>query len=162
MAQRCTATKSDGEPCKAYAVSNGTLCAGHSGLGAVGLDPVAAQEASARVRSERARERKLTLLDRIAARLDADAAQIVEEMRSAGRGGDWRATEALITRVHGKPVERVDVQAGTVDVAALSPDQRRALMARVLEDHPGLAELVPRTADVQRAPQARMDTGDSS
>jgi hypothetical protein len=35
----------------------------------------------------------------------------------------------------------------------MTPEQRRALMSRVLDDHPGLAALIPRTAHVPLVPQ---------
>jgi hypothetical protein len=69
-----------------------------------------------------------------------------------GERGDWRALEALITRVHGRPVERVETRDETVNVRAMTPEQRQALMARVLEDHPGLAALIPRTTRVPPVP----------
>ena len=102
----------------------------------------------------------MSLLERMARQLEADAVEIVEELRDAGRKGDWRATEALLTRVYGRPVERVE-QVESVDVRSMTPEQRRALMARVLDENPGLAELVPRTARVQPDAQTRMATGDS-
>jgi hypothetical protein len=87
----------------------------------------------------------MSLLDRIAAATEARAGEIVSAYLEAGLGekGDWRALEALVTRVHGKPVERVEDVSGNVDVRQLTPEQRQALMARVLSDHPGLAALIP-------------------
>jgi hypothetical protein len=71
-----------------------------------------------------------------------------------GEKGDWRALEALITRVHGRPVERVQTRDGTVNVRNMNPEQRQALMARVLEDHPGLAALVPREMRADPVPRS--------
>jgi hypothetical protein len=80
--------------------------------------------------------------------------EIVQAYLDAGLGdkGDWRALEALVTRVHGKPVERVEDVSGGVDVRALTPEQRHALMARVLDDHPGSAALIPRTTHAPHGP----------
>jgi hypothetical protein len=90
----------------------------------------------------------MSLLDRIANATEQRAQEIVDAYLQAGLGdkGDWRALEALITRVHGRPVERVETRDETVNVRNMSPEQRHALMARVLDDHPGLAALIPRTA----------------
>jgi hypothetical protein len=102
-----------------------------------------AKAAQARARRE---ERRLTLLDRIARATEQRAQEIVEAYLQAGLGekGDWRALEALVTRVHGRPIERVDTsETRTVNVRELTPEHRHALMKRVLEDHPGLAALVP-------------------
>jgi hypothetical protein len=49
-------------------------------------------------------------------------------------------------------VERIEQVDERIDVRALTPEQRQALMARVLEDHPGLAALIPRTAHVPPVP----------
>jgi hypothetical protein len=86
-----------------------------------------------------------------------DATQeIVAAYMDAGLGekGDWRALEALITRVHGRPAKRVEQVDERIDVRALTPDQRQALMARVLEDHPGLAALVPREMRADPVPRS--------
>jgi hypothetical protein len=146
MAQRCEGIKADGEQCGAWAALGGTLCAGHAGLG-IAADPAgyakAANAKSVEVRQARAEERKMSLLERLARLLEADAEQIASEYRAAGKGGDWRATEALITRVHGKPVERVQVEAPAdpLGVAQMTPQERAELLAQVLEQHPHLAPL---------------------
>jgi hypothetical protein len=106
----------------------------------------------ARIRRQHAEERKLSILDRMARRLEADAAEIVDELRAAGRSGDWRATEALLTRVYGKPVERVEAATETLDVRATTPAQRQAAIAAMVEAYPGLAALIPRTTRVSRQP----------
>jgi hypothetical protein len=66
-----------------------------------------------------------------------------------GEKGDCRAVEALVTRVHGKPVERVEQITEGFDARSMTPEQRRAAIAEILEKHPGLAALIPRTANVQ-------------
>ena len=87
-------------------------------------------------------------------------AAIANELREAGRQGDWRATEALLTRVYGKPIERVE-QVESVDVRSLSSEQRAAMMARLLAENPGLAELVPRTGRAPAAAQTHTAVEDS-
>lgn len=142
MAERCNATRKDGQPCKGWAVNGGELCAGHAGLG-IGADPLAFGARGHASRSANAAERKLSLLDRLARQLERDAAEIAAEFRAAGKSGDWRATEALITRVHGKPVERVQVEAPAdpLGVASMTAAERATLLAQVLEQHPHLAPL---------------------
>ena len=145
---QCAGTTKKGERCRAHAVKagDGTLCAGHAGLGFAG-DPAAyARQGHALAlakRQEKARQRKMTVLDHLAAAVQRDALAIATELRDAGRSGDWRATEALLTRVYGKPVERVE-QIEHVDVRQLTGEQRAAMMAKLLAENPGLAELVPR------------------
>jgi hypothetical protein len=152
---QCAATRKDGQPCRANAVKagDGTLCAGHAHLGWAAnpeLYQRRATAASNRVKRERALKRKLSALDYLALAVERDAEAIATELRAAGRQGDWRATEALLTRVYGKPVERVE-QIESVDVRELTAEQRSAMMAKLLAENPGLAELVPRA---DRAPAA--------
>jgi hypothetical protein len=60
--------------------------------------------------------------------------------------GDWRAAAWLYERAYGKPEQRVEVETpGTLEeIAAMTPEERRELRARLLRDHPELRELVPR------------------
>lgn len=146
---KCSETRTDGEPCNAWATSTGK-CAGHSGLG-IGADPAALGLRGHASRSRNAAKRRESLLERISRLTEEKASQITDAYLQAGAGGDWRALEALITRVHGKPVERVSVEAPTdpLGVQAMSSAERQALIAQVLEAHPHLAELTTRTARVQ-------------
>jgi len=84
----------------------------------------------------------------MARQLETDAAEIVQELREAGRSGDWRATEALLTRVYGKPVERHEDVTQALDAASMTAEQRQAAIAEMLDKHPGLAALIPRTPAV--------------
>ena len=160
---QCAATRKDGQPCRANAVINhgdGTLCAGHAHLGWAAnpeLYQRRATAASNRVKRERALKRKMHPLDYLAQAVERDAVAIATELRDAGRSGDWRATEALLTRVYGKPVERVE-QIEHVDVRQLTGEQRAAMMAKLIAENPGLAELVPR-APAETEPRAA--AGDS-
>lgn len=141
----CTATTKAGTPCKGHAVNGGELCAGHAGLG-FGADPLRAASRSHAVRKAAATERKLSLLERMGRELERRAVEIVDAYMAAGVDrGDWRALDALVTRVHGRPVERVEVQAPVdpLGVAAMSQAERSAMLAQVLEMHPSLAALVP-------------------
>ena len=160
---QCAGTRKDGQPCTANAVKGGTLCPGHAGLG-IAADPKryspAGAAASARSRQARAQQRTMSVLDHLAAAVQRDALAIATELRDAGRSGDWRATEALLTRVYGKPVERVE-QVESVDVRQLTGEQRAAMMAKLIAENPGLAELVPRADRTPADAQTRAAAGDS-
>ena len=160
---QCAGTRKDGQPCTAHALKGGTLCSGHAGLG-IAADPKryspAGAAASARVRQDRARQRTMSVLDHLAQAAERDALAIATELRDAGRSGDWRATEALLTRVYGKPVERVE-QIEHVDVRQLTGEQRAAMMAKLIAENPGLAELVPRADRTPADAQTRAAAGDS-
>lgn len=151
---QCTGTRKDGERCGAHALTDQELCAGHAGLG-IAADPrayaQAAAEASGRARSERAVQRRETLLERIGRQTEERAAEIVAAYFAAGERGDWRALEALVTRVHGKPVERVEVEAPAdpLGVAAMTSVERQALIARLVAQHPHLEGLATGTDEVQ-------------
>ena len=165
MTMKCAATRKDGQPCQAHAVTagDGTLCAGHARLG-WSSDPARyqalARAASAKSRHERLLKRKKHPLDYLAEAVERDADAIATELRAAGRSGDWRATEALLTRVYGKPVERVE-QIEHVDVRQLTGEQRAAMMAKLIAENPGLAELVPRSDRTPADAQTRAAAGDS-
>lgn len=143
MAQ-CEAAKKNGEPCRANAIGNGTKCAGHSGLG-IAADPVTNQAKAAERRRTKAEVRARTAQDWIALELERHARDIVGAAVKAAREGDWRAGAWLFERVYGKPKERVEVATpGSIaDVQAMSSEERKALRARLIADHPELAELVP-------------------
>jgi hypothetical protein len=55
----------------------------------------------------RARERKRTALDWMAVAVEEHGREIVEVYLQAMRKGDWRAAEALMSRIYGKPTETV-------------------------------------------------------
>lgn len=138
---QCAGLKKDGSRCGAWAVPGRAdeLCAGHAGLGAGQSGPVGdamrakAKQARADAYAARVEERSKTLLDRIAAGLEERAQDILAAYLRAGlEKGDWRALEALITRVYGKPVERTeDVTQGT-DIYAMSEGERNALRAKLI------------------------------
>jgi hypothetical protein len=98
-------SKKTGQRCTAPPIRGESLCAGHAGRG--GIDPAEGGRAKARVMRSKAEKRKMTLQDHLAAGLERNAERIVDALLEAGlKGGDWRALEALINRVHGKPTER--------------------------------------------------------
>jgi hypothetical protein len=50
-----------------------------------------------------------------------------------------------VRTAYGKPEQRVEVEApGTLaEISAMTPEERKALRARLLREHPELRELVP-------------------
>jgi hypothetical protein len=107
--RRCSQLNKKGDPCKAWALKGDELgrCPAHAGVALKNLDPVAAQQASAESRRERVEARKMSVLDWTARKLEERAEEIVEAYLRAGQQGDWRALDALVNRVYGKPTERL-------------------------------------------------------
>lgn len=110
--KRCEATTKAGKPCSAPPVKGKGMCAGHLGLG-LARDPVAlgrkGQEAQARTRREQAEVRKMSALDWASRLIQERGEEIAGAFMRAVESGDWRAAEALMTRVYGRPQERVEV-----------------------------------------------------
>ena len=137
----CAATTKAGKPCKAPPVLGGPLCAGHSGLG-LARDPVEAgrkgAQATAKVRATKAEERRMSALDWADKLIRERGEEIANAYMAAWKRGDWRAAEALMTRVYGRPVERVQVEAPTSveDVQSMSLDDIRTLRAALGEHVP--------------------------
>jgi hypothetical protein len=93
---------------------------------------------SARKRHERAVERRKTLLDRMAEALEEQAEAIVAAYLTARlEQGDWRALEALVSRVHGRSVERVDKRE-VAEADSMSLDHLRRLRQQLLDQYPEL------------------------
>ncbi len=91
---------------------------------------------SAEVRKAKAEERRKTLEDLLAEKLEAHADEVVACFLANIREGDWRAADAFVTRVYGRPVEKVE--ATTERIEGLSLDELRALRARLLDRYPEL------------------------
>lgn len=89
---------------------------------------------------ERREHRQKSALDHAADALQKHAEELVLSFIKAAEKGDWRAADALMTRVHGKPVERVEtVNPETPeDVERLTLEEIRALKERILSEHPHL------------------------
>ena len=81
--------------------------------------------ASIAVRKRKAELRKMGTLDVLAARLAANADVVADAYESATRAGDYRAADAWVTRVHGKPKETIEtITTGALD--ALTDEQLEA------------------------------------
>lgn len=152
--RKCTATTKSGDPCPSWAIRGEKLCAGHAGIG--GLDSVRAGLASGAARRARAEERSRTALDWAAKKLEEHGEELARLIVEAAQRGDWRAAAFLYERVHGKPVERVtQTQAqDPAGIAAMQPEERRAMLARLLEERPELRAVVDATRTPNEHPKA--------
>lgn len=142
--RRCSAVKTDGQPCGAYAVGGSDLCAGHGRLG-FAADPVAAgrrgAERTAQVRREAAEERqkeqeraKLTVRERLAVELSERLDDVVRVMvDDALATGDRRTVLAVIDQAFGRPTERVETTE-SVDLATMTADQLAKLRGEIARE----------------------------
>lgn len=137
----CSELTRKGKPCGAPPVRGEGKCAGHLGLG--GLDAKKGAQASAHARTAKAELRKRSALDWAAVKLEEHAEELVGTFLVAARDGDWRAAAALIERVHGKPVERVETLDLSDDPQTWTREQRAELRRRLVTEHPELLELDP-------------------
>lgn len=64
---------------------------------------------------------------------EREAERIIAAMLKAGYEGDWRAFESLISRVHGRPTEKVETR-DVRQVEGLSLGEPQALRARLLRE----------------------------
>jgi hypothetical protein len=78
--------------------------------------------------------RKRSALDWMAVAAEEHGREIVEVYLQAMRGGDWRAAEALMSRIYGKPeetVRQVEVNPATAVLKSMSLDEKRELLRRL-------------------------------
>ena len=90
--------------------------------------------ASVEVRRKRAAERKRSALDWMAVAVEEHGREIVEVYLQAMRKGDWRAAEALMSRIYGKPeetVRQVEVNPATAVLKSMSLDEKLELLRRL-------------------------------
>ncbi len=120
---RCTSKRKDGEPCGSFAIESG-LCVTHAGRG---FTTASAREAQARKASEAARRKQAqqeSLKDKLARQLEARSdlitSRLAEIVEHGTHADSLRAIEAWLSRVYGKPTERLEVQEQGEDVADLS------------------------------------------
>lgn len=110
----CERIKEDGSRCRAYKVSGLTECPAHSGVALKNLDPAKAQQASARVRKERNRVRKLTPKQRLEEQAAEHEQAIVARLIEYATGEDvngthqLRAIALLFDRLYGKPEQKIE------------------------------------------------------
>jgi hypothetical protein len=68
-----------------------------------------------------------------------------------GNPNAWRAALRVVEHQLGRPKEHAE-PAQTIDVCAMTPEQRKTAIARMVEEHPGLAALIPRAPGVCAEP----------
>jgi hypothetical protein len=144
-ASRCAAVKADGTPCRAFALRDGDLCAGHAGIGLAANPREAGLKGCARsaeVRAERAEIRKRGVRQVLAEAVEEEFLPAIK--RAYGRGLESddpsiavRSAEALLSRVYGKPKETIvdnrEVPADFQAVRDMTSEQREKLYVRLME-----------------------------
>jgi hypothetical protein len=136
VGRHCTALNAKGEPCKSTSVDETGLCATHAGKTSLGTAEGAllGARASVEVRRKRAAERKRSALDWMAVAVEEHGREIVEVYLQAMRKGDWRAAEALMTRIYGKPeetVRQVETNSALPVLKSMSLDEKLELLRRL-------------------------------
>jgi hypothetical protein len=98
-----------GKPCRSTSVDESGLCAFHGRRSPVGTGEMAhqASQAAVEVRRKRAEIRQRSALDWAAHIVEQNGRELAESFLNAARNGDWRAAEALMSRIYGKPTETV-------------------------------------------------------
>jgi hypothetical protein len=143
----CLATNAKGEPCRSTSVDETGLCAFHGRRSPVGTAETAhqASRAAVEVRRKRAAERKRTALDWAAHIVEQNGRDLAESFLSAARNGDWRAAEALMNRIYGKPeqavVAHVAASPAVEVIRSMSLDEKLELLGRLREGEPVTPEL---------------------
>jgi hypothetical protein len=98
-----------------------------------------------RQRAAERRERAMSFPEFAREQIENDPARWFEPYEKARAGGEWRAPEALMDRIYGRPKQAVHVNTG-IDTAALEPGQRAELQ-----------ELVLRQIEIRAAERAEPD-----
>jgi hypothetical protein len=116
----CAAPNRRGDPCAAPALKGTELCLA----------------------------RRETLRDKLARKLAEHADEVVAAYLAGIRSDDpnraYRAADAWISRVHGRPKETVetDAPADSLDIASMTREQRDPLKRELLRQHPELVERI--------------------
>ena len=141
---RCGARNKKGDPCAAPALKGAELCLAHSGQ--TRLDSAKGAQRSAEVRRAKAQARRETLRDKLARKLEEHADEVVAAylagIRSADPNRAYRAADAWISRVHGRPketVENVTAFDDPLDVSKMTREERDTLKRRLMPENPDVA-----------------------
>ena len=78
------------------------------------------------------RQRAMSFPEFAREQIESDPARWFEPYEKARAEGEWRAPEALMDRVYGRPKQAVDVNTG-LDTASLEPGERAELRRVILE-----------------------------
>jgi hypothetical protein len=142
---RCGARNKQGNPCAAPALKGAELGLAHSGK--TRLDSAKGAQRSAEVRRAKAQARRERLRDKLARELEEHADEVVAAYLAGIRSDDpnraYRAADAWISRVHGRPketIENVSAWDDPLDVSKMTREERDALKKEILRQHPELAE----------------------
>jgi hypothetical protein len=143
---RCGARNKRGDPCAAPALKGAELCLAHSGQ--TRLDSAKGAQRSAEVRRAKAEARRETLRDKLARKLEEHADEVVDAYLAGIRSDDpnraYRAADAWISRVHGRPKETIETQLPALDdpldIASMTREQRDALKRKLLAQYPHLVD----------------------
>ena len=113
---RCNSTRTNGEPCHSFAVTPDGRCAAHNSSLPFGGREQARQAgiASGHKRRKRAQERNKGIQERLAEHAEERAEEILAAYDAGLRSDDARvrvqSAEALLTRVFGRPTERIETE----------------------------------------------------
>ena len=91
----------------------------------------------------------MTALDWAAKLVEEHGRELAESFLRAARNGDWRASEALMNRIYGKPeetVNRVDHNPAQQVLKSMSLEEKLELLARMQRGELG-AQGVPTVVD---------------
>ena len=141
---RCGARNKKGDPCAAPALKGAELCLAHSGQ--TRLDSAKGAQRSAEVRRAKAEALRETLRDKLARELEEHADEVVAAYLAGIRSDDpnraYRAADAWISRVHGRPketVENVTAFDDPLDVSKMTREERDRLKRQLIAQHPDAA-----------------------
>jgi hypothetical protein len=112
------------------------------------LDSAKGAQRSAEVRRAKAEARRETLRDKLARKLEEHADEVVDAYLAGIRSDDpnraYRAADAWISRVHGRPKETIETQLPALDdpldIASMTREQRDALKRKLLAQYPHLVD----------------------
>jgi hypothetical protein len=126
------------------ALKGAELCLAHSGQ--TRLDSAKGAQRSAEVRRAKAEARRETLRDKLARKLEEHADEVVAAYLAGIRSDDpnraYRAADAWISRVHGRPketIENVSVWDDPLDIASMTREERDRLKRQLVAANPEAA-----------------------
>jgi hypothetical protein len=101
---------------------------------------------SGKARRERAETRKRSALDWAAHIVEQNGRELAESFLNAARNGDWRAAEALMNRIYGKPeaalVAHVPENPAVEVIRSLSLAEKLELLNRLQSGARAVPEVV--------------------
>jgi hypothetical protein len=146
-AKRCASLTKAGNPCRSSAVGEDGLCAYHAGRTPLGTGEWAekAAEGTRRARREKVEARRRDALDWAADLIAERGETIAKAFIHAAEKGDWRASEALMNRIYGKPEEtvtRVDANPAAQVLKSMSLEEKLELLQRLQAGAQGVPKVI--------------------